>query len=587
MRKQIKNLIIVILMVLISVNFIFPSFTYAQDSEDSETKEAEESNKNNFGTTFSGMLDAVMGFLLYPWKLFFIVPGIIINVILSAIASVGGGEVSTVTLETILFNNLPLTDINIFSLETTANGVTVSETIKNIREEVANWYYAFRNLAIVFSLLMLTYTGIRMAISNIAEKKANYKQMLFNWIISLGLVLIMHYLIIFVINANTALVNILNPSENNGSGYMDSLLEIAFSIPLAQSWGATIMYSILQVITLIFLMVYIKRMLMICFLIIIAPIVAVTYSVDKSGNRKSEILNSWLKEFCYNVLLQPFHCITYLIFVGTAMNLLYKSEPFNFGTTIFAIVCILCIFTGEKMIRLIFGFGKSKSVADKIFKGSMITSAVNNVKTLKESKEEEEEPEPPAVMPDGTDTEEELSKYNNNGKLKEPKQEETAETAENSNTKSKRKNTKGKKQEAHNKKTTKTKASSKQGKLETTIKNIGKTHTRGALSGAGYDNYKHRHEGARREKMPHIQEQFMMASNKYRKSVNPAMTDRQLARQMEIIMKTPMNDLKTPEDVLYKSWIDYTRASLTSKGSKNSLEDMREMIKNNEEYTKL
>lgn len=580
MRKQIKNLIIVILMVLISVNFIFPSIIYAEvdDSQDIY------SDEKNFGITFSGILDTVVGFLVYPWKKIFIVPGIIANVILSEIASVGSSTVSVVTLESILFNELPLTDINIFSLTTTANGVEVSKTITNIRQEVANWYYAFRNLAIVFSLLMLIYTGIRMAISNIAEKKANYKQMLFNWIISIGLVLILHYIIIFVIKANTALIKTLTPPGiDGGSDYMNNLLITAFLPTLVQSWGAAIMYCMLLVITLIFLMVYIKRMLMICFLIIIAPIIAVTYSIDKSGNRKSEILNSWLKEFCYNVLIQPFHCITYLIFVGSAMRLMYESGSLNFGATIFAIVCILCIFIGEKMIRLIFGFNKSKSVAEKIFTGSMVTSAVNNVKTLKESKQEEEEPEPPSVMPDGTDAKEELSKSSNKVKLKESKK---TKTVENSNTKSKSKNTKGKKQEAHNKKTTKTKAGSKQGKFETTIKNLGKTYARGVLSMTGYDNYKHKQEVVRRKKMPHIQEQFLMASNKYRKSVNPAMTDRQLARQMEIIMKTPMKDLRTPEDVLYKSWIEHTRANLTSKGSKDALEDMREILTSNEEQTK-
>ena len=54
---------------------------------------------------------------------------------------------------------------------------------------------------------------------------------------------------------------------------------------------------------------YIKRMLTVGFLIVIAPLITITYSIDKMGDGKSQALNAWLKEFIYNVLIQTFHCI--------------------------------------------------------------------------------------------------------------------------------------------------------------------------------------------------------------------------------------------------------------------------------------
>lgn len=531
----------------------------------------------NWGTALGAVLDSVLGFLVYPWKAHFVLPGLVVNFVLIQIGSVGesSGTIPIVTLESILFNELAITDVNIFSYKT-ANGADVSDTILNIRQQVANWYYAFRNFAIAVSLAVLLYIGIKMAISSVAEKQAKYKQMLFNWVTGFALIFILHYIIIIVLNINTMLVNSMNPNvTSEGQDFMNTLLLQAFGLSLTKSWGAAIMYSILLVITFMFLMNYIKRMLMVCFLIIIAPLITMLYAIDKSGNNKSETLNTWLKEFCYNVLIQPFHCITYIVFVGTAMNvmytgngsLLYNSNGFAIGDMFFAIVCILCIFVGEKMIRTIFGFNKSKSVAEKIFKGAVVTNAINDVKRVKSAtKEDEEESKdetPPALMSDGSRTDDVLA-----GRSSIPiTRQQTEEDPDRSES--------GRAQQATNTGSTGTPKKPKaNSRAAIAIKGFGKSYMKAASNALGFGVIKQLQENAEKRAKKGAREAFLIEAERYRQFINPDMTDIELANKTEAIMNTPMSELTTAQDIIYKQWIAYAQKSGVVKNPKQ----MRELL---------
>ena len=82
------------------------------------------------------------------------------------------------TIEDLVFGKISMLDINFLSnqnMGTTQNGVEINAQIK---EQVAIWYYAVRNIAIVLSLIVLLYVGIRMAISTVAAERAKYKEML-------------------------------------------------------------------------------------------------------------------------------------------------------------------------------------------------------------------------------------------------------------------------------------------------------------------------------------------------------------------------------------------------------------------------
>ena len=83
-----------------------------------------------------------------------------------------------------------------------------------------------------------------------------------------------------------------------------------------------LVYFTLLGMTTAFLFSYIKRMLTVGFLIIIAPLITITYSMDKMKDGQAQALNTWMREFMFNVLIQPFHVVIYLVFVSTTLDLL-------------------------------------------------------------------------------------------------------------------------------------------------------------------------------------------------------------------------------------------------------------------------
>lgn len=364
MKNKLNNVIVVILIAVICLNFIFPQTIYAQEEYDP------------LGNLALGALDGLLGIVLYPQKIELLVPAVIINLVLSTITSIGG-QVDTVTLEKIFFNQINITDINIFNTEGVNN-----DSIGEIRSTIAGFYVAFRNLAIVVSLAVLIYIGIHMLLNSVAGERAKYKQMLVNWVIGFGLIFILQYIMIITINANELLVKSIKGGNSSDSDYMGNLLKQVWEIPFTTSFASLAMYTGLLIMTFVFLIVYMKRMLTISFLVVISPLISVTYAIDKLDNNRSEILNTWLKEFMYNVLIQPFHCILYLIFIGTAMELIAANGSRDFGAMAFAIILTFCIFLGQKIIKQIFGFGESKSLIEKVATFAIATKTISTAKNI-------------------------------------------------------------------------------------------------------------------------------------------------------------------------------------------------------------
>lgn len=359
MNKLAYKLIISFLVVLLCANAIFPTAVFAQDSGNSSRVGTPQDPLD--GTFKTGILDGALGIILYPWKLVFVVPVAIIRVAMNSIA---GGE--DATLQNIFFNKIDALNINIFEVQ--HNGLS---------EQIANFYVAFRNLAIVLSLAVLIYIGIRMATNSTGDEKAKYKQMLKNWVVGFALIFVLNYVIYFVIKANELLVASL-VTEQTTNSVMGQLASQIWAIPFTVSFSSIVMYVGLLLMTFVFLITYIKRMVTVSFLIIISPLISVTYAIDKIGNNKSEILNTWLKEFLYNVLIQPFHCIIFSTFIGTAMNMVQGGS--DFGAMVFAIILTFCIFMGQKIVREIFGFSNSKSFYERAFDFAVISSIYGSVK---------------------------------------------------------------------------------------------------------------------------------------------------------------------------------------------------------------
>lgn len=260
---------------------------------------------------------------------------------------------------------MALTNINFFDFN-------CGTAMKVIRQNIAAWYYTLRVFALAALLVVLLYIGIRMAISTVASDQARYKKMITDWAVSFALVFLLHYIIVLVLNVNNGLVEILRGimtnMGTNSSGYesiASNLVASSFIGSTSTRFAAGICYAMLVGVTAAFLFSYIKRMLIIGFLIMIAPIITITYSMDRAGDGKAQALNNWMREFFMNVLIQPFHCLIYLVFVSAVVNLI-SSTWNSIAAMVLAIMCMTFIWPAEKIVKQIFGFQQSQTMADTV-----------------------------------------------------------------------------------------------------------------------------------------------------------------------------------------------------------------------------
>ena len=106
----------------------------------------------------------------------------VVSTLMTTVATTGNdrpGEYSTtpdetLTVQSLVFDRIELLNANYFA----ENANTANYTIK---ESVRNWYSGVRTIAIIASIIILIYMGIRMAISTLASDKAKYKKMFFDW----------------------------------------------------------------------------------------------------------------------------------------------------------------------------------------------------------------------------------------------------------------------------------------------------------------------------------------------------------------------------------------------------------------------
>ena len=271
----------------------------------------------------------------------------------------------------IFFNKVLLTDVNFMDVNVT-EGNAKTDTVKLMRAAVAKWYYVMRLIASIILLAILVVVGIKMAISSVAEEKALYKKALVDWAVSLALIFLLQFIISFTVMCNSALVKSLEAVGQATSGPGNGIAETLERIKSTASWNigweaiaATIVFVAISVQTLAFLFQYIKRMINIGFLIIISPLISITYSIDRMGDGKSQALNTWLKEFVFGVLIQPFHCVLYLAFVDMAFTLLTNGGDAidDIANGALAVMCITFVDDGEKLVKKIFGLDASSAIS--------------------------------------------------------------------------------------------------------------------------------------------------------------------------------------------------------------------------------
>ena len=237
-----------------------------------------------------------------------------------------------------------------------------STTWAKIRNVIASWYKILRLIAIVALLSILIYIGIKIIVSSSSKDKAKYKERLISWFIAVALLFSLQYIMAFIVNAVEQISQLLSGLMGNlrvnmnGTTFTTNLIGLArFKMQQNQfstKIGYFMLYVGLVVLTFKFTFVYLKRLLMMSFLTLISPIVAATYPIDKAESGKAKGFDMWLKEYTYNMLLQPMHYILYVILISSSLTLAANN-------LVYAFVAFMFMNEGEKILKKIFGFGKA------------------------------------------------------------------------------------------------------------------------------------------------------------------------------------------------------------------------------------
>ena len=264
--------------------------------------------------------------------------------------------------------------------------ISSSETLQPI---VAKWYKALRVIALVGLLSVLVYIGIRILISSTGQEKAKYKKMIGNWLFAICLLFILQYIMILILEISDAITGILSQSVMKQNG-VDNLMSTArdnliVSTALKTSFSKLVIYLVLVIYTLLFTVQYLKRVLYMAFFTMIAPLITLTYPLDKIKDGQAQAFTVWLREYIFNALLQPMHMLLYCIFVTSASELATSNW-------VYAIVAIGFLLPAEKFFRKMFGFDKAESSGQlgAAAGGALAMNAINSLNSSSKNQTTEE-----------------------------------------------------------------------------------------------------------------------------------------------------------------------------------------------------
>ncbi len=264
--------------------------------------------------------------------------------------------------EEIFANKVPVLNANFINPNTSSTG---SSTMVALRDVVAGWYVAIRMISIIGLLSVLVYLTIRMMLSGIAADKAKYKKMLMSWVTAMCILFFLHYLMAFIMSISETITSMLSSNGsstinvNVGGGettFSTNLIGLVrFQIQHVSTMTKVaylVIYIMMVVYTVKFTWVYLKRMIVMAFLTLIAPLIALTYPIDKVGDGQAQGFNMWLKEYLYNALLQPLHCLIYVVFASATIQIAKDN-------VLVAIIIFPLMGYAEKLLKAILGFNKA------------------------------------------------------------------------------------------------------------------------------------------------------------------------------------------------------------------------------------
>lgn len=284
------------------------------------------------------------------------------------------------TIERTVFNEIPIFNINVFNQDSTYTVAAGEheETFNQhninlkLKESVTGWFYTIRLIATMINLCILIYVGIKMATSSIASEEAKYKKMLVWWVESMIILFLLHYIMYAMFYIGDMILDIINIlrfdaiASGGAVSFEDMVINKICMAMLVNNGTGFFLYSMtfwfLTFLQIKFFFTYMKRTFTVMFLVVISPLITVTFPIDKLDNGKAEAFEKWFKELLINTVIQPIHAIVYLVFVYLAGKIAQQAP-------MVAMVFLLSLGRIENIVRNVFQITDSVTNVNSAVKG--------------------------------------------------------------------------------------------------------------------------------------------------------------------------------------------------------------------------
>lgn len=189
------------------------------------------------------------------------------------------------------------------SSKTIEKGDEIEYSSSILQKTISKWYKALRLIALVGLLSVLVYVGIRIIISSTGQEKAKYKKMIVDWIAAVCILFVLQFIMSFTITIVDELIDIF-PGVQGAQGEDTLISGVRTKIAATggtfwNSFGEIIIYIALVTLTGVFTVHYLKRLIYLAFLTMIAPLIALTYPLDKIKDRTSTSIWYVDKGICF------------------------------------------------------------------------------------------------------------------------------------------------------------------------------------------------------------------------------------------------------------------------------------------------
>ena len=251
-----------------------------------------------------------------------------------------------------------------------------------IKKGIATTYVVLRNICAMIMLAGLIFTGIRVLVtSNNPSKKAQWLQLVYDWLMGMVLLIFSHVIMYGIFWISDTITDALSDNLMGFGGLNFTLIRTCLtSFDSATQVITLVMLGYLIYLTIVFAIAYFKRLLWVCVLIVIAPIVSIMYAF---GNQTKQIYSKWIREYITTVLVQPFHLIVYYTLVSVPLHMVgasaFEYTGLSIFTTIYALGAISFIRPAERYIRGLFGMNQGIAEMASYDSGKQTLDAIGDV----------------------------------------------------------------------------------------------------------------------------------------------------------------------------------------------------------------